>query len=527
LGAFGLYLATLAPTVTFWDSGELITAAYGLGISHQPGYPLYSLVGRAFSLLPFGSVAYRLNLLSAFFSALAVFIVYHVLLEIFDGAHAKTALSASLTLFLCAIRVFWSQAVVSEVYALNSSFVALLVLLHMKAAKGSMSPERYLPLSGFVFGLGVINHMSLILYLPALALSWALTSRVRGIIIGTAFIMLGLSVYIYLPIRSHASPMLDIGHPDNWPRFWWVIKWGEYIGHAGNLAKNAGALAARLDKRVIVAALAGLYLSWRLMRMGWRVYLPPLVFLAVYALGISALSVGAEYDGRFGLTGKFFIPAFMLIVIFIGAAARDIMDTPVPKFTGPALAAAFGLAALFLIYTNYRQNDYSKQFVAYDYAQDSLKSVAQDGVLITWGDNGAFPLWYLHGVERYRDDAVLVHAPLMTYDWYLRDAESWLRGAVRFGKPYYLSANVERIGKAGGGKRRMAYDFSARHFLQLEDAGLKPYGLVYYEGQAPPGDPWRWYASRGADDEAAPKGAMDKNIVEIYRYQRRVRVTSP
>ena len=66
---FLLYLATLAPTVTFEDSGELITAAYGLGVAHPPGYPIFCIVGKAFSMLPVGSVAWRLNLMSAFFTA--------------------------------------------------------------------------------------------------------------------------------------------------------------------------------------------------------------------------------------------------------------------------------------------------------------------------------------------------------------------------------------------------------------------------------------------------------------------------
>jgi hypothetical protein len=61
------YILTLAPTVTFEDSGELITAAYRLGIAHEPGYPLFTMLGKVFSCFPYGNVAWRLNFMSAFF----------------------------------------------------------------------------------------------------------------------------------------------------------------------------------------------------------------------------------------------------------------------------------------------------------------------------------------------------------------------------------------------------------------------------------------------------------------------------
>ena len=68
---FGLYLTTLAPSVTFYDSGEFITAIHGLGSAHSPGYPLFLLFAKPFTWLPFGSIAFRVNLATAFSAALA------------------------------------------------------------------------------------------------------------------------------------------------------------------------------------------------------------------------------------------------------------------------------------------------------------------------------------------------------------------------------------------------------------------------------------------------------------------------
>ena len=68
---FAVYFYTLAPTVVGGDSGELITAAHTLGVVHPPGYPLYTVLTKLFTLLPFGEIAWRVNLLSAVSGALA------------------------------------------------------------------------------------------------------------------------------------------------------------------------------------------------------------------------------------------------------------------------------------------------------------------------------------------------------------------------------------------------------------------------------------------------------------------------
>src|SRR6266699_6067570 len=66
-----LYTLTLAPTVTLVDSGELILAAWGTGVAHPPGFPLWVMLAHLASLVPFGNIAVRINFSSALFAALA------------------------------------------------------------------------------------------------------------------------------------------------------------------------------------------------------------------------------------------------------------------------------------------------------------------------------------------------------------------------------------------------------------------------------------------------------------------------
>ena len=71
------YLITLAPTIfDGLDSIEYTTSAYRLGIPHSTGYPLYLILGKAFTYLPFGDVGYRINLMSAVFAAATSMLVF-------------------------------------------------------------------------------------------------------------------------------------------------------------------------------------------------------------------------------------------------------------------------------------------------------------------------------------------------------------------------------------------------------------------------------------------------------------------
>src|SRR5512147_2285347 len=73
---FCVYLLTLAPSVTFFDSGEFLTATYSLGSAHSPGYPLFLNYAKPFTYLPFGNIAFRVNIATAVSAAIACYGVF-------------------------------------------------------------------------------------------------------------------------------------------------------------------------------------------------------------------------------------------------------------------------------------------------------------------------------------------------------------------------------------------------------------------------------------------------------------------
>ena len=147
--SFFVYLKNLCPTITFGDSGELVTASYLLGIPHPPGYPLYCLLGKLFTFLPFGSIAYRVNLMSVFFASLTVVLIYLVVLKLITHNSSRITFEyiPAIVAALCFAfsQSFWSYALVAEVYTLKAFFLALLIFILLKWKEALLSPNSEVP----------------------------------------------------------------------------------------------------------------------------------------------------------------------------------------------------------------------------------------------------------------------------------------------------------------------------------------------------------------------------------------------
>src|SRR5918992_5973378 len=154
---FALYAATSPRTVAAEDDGLFVLSSYYRGVEHPPGYPLFTLVGHLFTYLPFGSVAYRVHLASAFFGALSGAAAWLCARLLVPGR-----LAAWLAAFALGLTpVFWSQAIIAEAYTLNTFFFLVLAYLGLRACPSPAQPSgggaerRILPWMAFVFGLSL------------------------------------------------------------------------------------------------------------------------------------------------------------------------------------------------------------------------------------------------------------------------------------------------------------------------------------------------------------------------------------
>ena len=195
-GIFGIaslvYLLTIEDTVSLWDCGEYITAAYKLEVGHPPGAPLFMLLGRLFSFFVAPeNVAVWINSLSAISSSLTILFMFWsltLLLKKLVLKHKSSLSSGDQIAVFSAAAIgalsytfsdsFWFSAVEGEVYAMASLFTAIVFwaalkwdeeMMENKLGLGEhLSPNRWLLLIMFLLGLAIGVHLLCILVIPAI-----------------------------------------------------------------------------------------------------------------------------------------------------------------------------------------------------------------------------------------------------------------------------------------------------------------------------------------------------------------------
>lgn len=201
--ALALYVRTLLPTVGIGDTAEFQYALTTLTVPHPTGYPLYVFLGKAFTFLPFGNEAYRINLLSAACAAGAVAMVYAFARLV--GARPLPAAVGALAFAVAPAN--WSWATIAEVYALHVFFVGLVFVLFALWAAGRIE----LWIAAFALGLSFGNHRGMLLVVPALVALWFVVRRPRPRELLTRYrpdwrVIVAFAVpwllYLFIPIRG-------------------------------------------------------------------------------------------------------------------------------------------------------------------------------------------------------------------------------------------------------------------------------------------------------------------------------------
>lgn len=436
--SFGAYVSTLPTTVSFQDSAEFVTVAATLGIAHPSGYPLYVLLGKLFSLIPLGTIPWRVTLLSAVAAAGAISLAYVIAWRLYETAVSKVsriptitprfskAATAAIVLCLAFSETWWSQAVYAKTYSLHV-FLILLAFWLISVADDS---NKKLFLAALVCGLAASNH----LYLTATTLPFVAVSalcfhrRLRRpsrlwLTLPAAFV-LGLLPYLYLPWRYAAGApyfMDDIG---SWREFLDFILRRRYgdIGFGGAWNKSGlvfGLLARPLiDLGPLIAVLAAAA-ALRLLRRRSAAASGHLIFLIgsflaaplVLAVRSAGWTIETEYVIQvYSLAGI----AVLAVLAAVGAAALAGRAAAASRrltvpISGLLLAV---LPVLFLVVGWGRMAPYRDGFVeAYGRAMlDSLPpsavlAVIDPGVI---GDTELFVLAYLQVVEKARPDVTVV-----------------------------------------------------------------------------------------------------------------------
>ena len=529
LSVFLVYLRTLAPGVVGGDTGELVTVAYRLGVAHPPGYPLFTILAKLFTFIPYGAVAWRVNLLSAVCDAAAAVII---LLAVRRWArnHWAGLLAAGLFAFSPLV---WRYAVVGEVFALNNLIVALMVYLAVRYSEGRERKFAYL--TAFVFGLGMSNHHICLFYGFPLMLWILITGRaelwtIRSLCALAGSFIAGLLPYVYLPLADTRVAAVSWGHTSTMNGFllhvlrreYGTLQLGNKFGGGGKfflgIRQYFEALPGQVFYVGLVLALIGLYGTIRReRRAGLAVAM--LAGFCFYLIVFHALA-NLPFDDPFyfQISIRFWQQANLMVCVWAGLGFGSLTAMMLHRSWQHVLTT--GLASLVVLAqatTNFRVEDQHLNTVVRDYGRELIRPLPPDALLLSKGDLGTNVLRYLQQCEGYRTDVRVLDRELLQTRWMKR----------------LLDANYPDVSipgdvygpKSGGYDLRRLFDANAARFRMFirsdyresdrswdEDYTIRPFGVVnQITSRHEPFEPYAYVRESG---EALPK--FDLKSLEKY-----------
>ncbi len=501
---FAVYLYFLCPTIAAGDSAELVTSTKILGISHPPGYPLFTVIGHLFTMLQMNSVAWRVNLASAAFSSLTSFFVFLSLFRL--TRRVMVALAGALALAFS--RYFWHYAEVAEVFPLNDLLAAILtfilILIYQRAENNQEQVDartiRLFWLLSFVYGLAFTNHHTIVLLGPAVLVFLWLSSRGvfrYGKVLGIAsiFFIAGFSFYFYSPIAALSKPLINWDNPvtlNNFLRLLTRADYGTFSLMASEVTQNA--TTTRFDQLLIffadlnhqfTALGVGLALAGIL---GFKRHKTFQIFLALafFFSGIFFVlfaKVPAENALLLGVFHRFFILPTLFFALWIGLGIDTILAWVEKRNFPRVVNFSPLLLALGLIVWQFRSNvneaDFRENYMAEDFALNILASLPENSLFFVRGDVASMGVDYAQMVLKRRPDVICLDQSKLTYDWFYQQAKERFPDLNLPGERYEGGQLKNKDLIAANISRRPVSFMSFKEESYREEFRAVPVGLVY------------------------------------------------
>ncbi|MFP4394356.1 MAG: protein O-mannosyl-transferase family [Anaerolineales bacterium] len=403
-----VYLATMAPSFTWahWgaDGGDFVAAAFGSQVPHPPGFPVYLVLARICAVVLWGDPAWRLHVLSALMAAGAAMLVAATLRR--KGVARWLTLTSAWTLAFAPL--FWSQALITEVYTTAACFVAL-ALFWRESPKGEGDLNNFLV--GLAAGLSMAVHLTTVLLTPA----WLRPRRSSAPSSGPSWQRwalwlgggaLGLSAYAWLPwLGPGPQPWGDLHTLAGW---WEFVSARLYHGYAFGLPLAAWpervlAWAALMARQFTPLGALVILWGWDARRKADRgdalALAGALALLSAYAIA---------YDTPDSLV--YLAPAFPILALLLGEGLQRAWSDLKMLRRVPAWLALL-LPALLLVgfwgALDVRQDDEVAIWL-----EEALAQTPPDAVLVVDQDNHTFALWGAQAALDRRPDVLVVNRSL-------------------------------------------------------------------------------------------------------------------
>ncbi|HET7478314.1 MAG TPA: DUF2723 domain-containing protein [Rubrobacteraceae bacterium] len=405
-GTFFVYLSTLAPTIATNDAGRFQIAAPTLGTGHPTGYPTFILLGKLFTYLPLGDIAYRMNLMAAVFGAAASVLFFLASREI--GGRPLAAAGGALLFAFSS--TFWSQATVAEVYTMHATFVlgVLYLLLRWRRSGAAAS----LLGAALLYGVSLGNNAGMVLLAPAFAVL-VLAGRWRKLtaaLVGLAALecALGLSVYAYIPIRGFAGAWHNYGDPvHNWGDVWKLVTGARFQGLMGGSPAQLLQGSGRFLYGLATQAPPPIGYALGLILFVGGIFGARALYMRDKVVGVAlilALTVTLLYaiSYRIADIAVYYIPVYLFLGLFLTVWVTDIAGREGGR---SALAAAPLCLAVLALAFNYGHADRSDYYAERQRSEAIMARLPERAVL--YGKLPIVPVTYLREVEGVREDVTL------------------------------------------------------------------------------------------------------------------------
>ena len=433
LGVFLVYLSTLAPSIVGGDTGELITVAYKSGVAHPPGYPLFTMLAKLFTFIPFGTIAWRVNLLSALCDTGAAVIL---LLAVRRWTRNSWAGLLAAGLFAFSPLV-WRYAVVAEVFALNNLIVALMIYLAVRYQEDRELKFAYL--SALAFGLGMSNHHTSLFFGAPIMVWIFITGRaklwsLRPLMVTAVCFCVGLLPYVYLPLADLHTAPFSWGHTSTLKGFVVHLLRREYgtlqlgahkLDTRGNfllgMRQYLLALPAQVYYIGLVLALIGLYFALRNKKTA-SLTTTTVVAFCLYVLVFHALANLPLDDPLFlGIHMRFWQQATLVVCVWAGLGFGALAAfIPQSRWRNVEMASVAVLVISAHALTNFATESQRHNFVIRDYGRALLTALPPGSLLWTKGDLMINVLGYLQQCEGYRNDVRVIDQEYLKKTWMKR-----------------------------------------------------------------------------------------------------------
>lgn len=425
LSTFAIFVSFLTPNVNTGDAGELIASSYFMGVAHPSGYPLYLQIGKLFSFLPFGNMAFRVALVSAFFSSLSLTLLAGLVQRLTEN---KPAVFFTVAVLLVSYSYF-TQSVMAKFYTLNLFFILLILFFWLNMFLRGYQ-ENMLYLTAFIFGLITANHHTgLILgaaLVPALysfrrSISWRTISAILLLLLS------GFLINAYLLVRGGDIAFFNSSHIGNFTEFWRVLLRLDYKGSstvsaAGAAVRDMTAYWYAIRNFILLLTKNFSLFSFPLLFAGMlylykkerRFFVMNLIALCFYGPLLAKLTfAGQVHTGEeyYIIANQYFLPAFAIHAFLAGLGFYQVflwLKMTDMKILQGILPVVFSVFPLFSLVPRATDSNYRTNYVPYQHTKDMHSILPMDSVFLAYGDNAAYQGWYLKLVGRYREDNCMV-----------------------------------------------------------------------------------------------------------------------